>query len=153
MTDDIQLKVFIWIMIWLRSRLKASPSKILTWEDFQVSINDLQRNGIKRGIAIYNVHTAANIKPCIHLHCPWNRPLSHFSLNANHKVDAFCKQRLFSILSRLELFSLRMLAALCTYKSVYYATNWISVGELFYKKDNLSHRTLPNFIPLNCTPN
>lgn len=34
MTDDIQLELFIWIMIWLQSHFKASASKMLEREDF-----------------------------------------------------------------------------------------------------------------------
>ena len=33
MTDDIQLKLFIWIMIRLQSHFKASASKMLKRED------------------------------------------------------------------------------------------------------------------------
>lgn len=43
MTDDIQLKVIIWIVIWLQN-LKALASKILTQEDFIIfEVQDLNQ--------------------------------------------------------------------------------------------------------------
>lgn len=77
MTDGIQLKVFIWIMIWLQSHLKALVSTILTQEDLIIlkysiiSINELEMKERIKVIAFCNVPTAQNIKPSIHLDCPW----------------------------------------------------------------------------------
>lgn len=53
----------------------------------------------------------------------------YLSLNANHKVISFRKQRLFSI-----PFPWHMLAEPRTYKSVYCATDWISVWSGFIRR-------------------